>query len=294
MKPQIPAIIVVITLATSGRILGAEALPPLRIDAAVEIEMTTELGKTYDLQASVDLADWRSVQTLAGVGQPTSILLSIREQAVGYFRLVETPGPPGFTVPGINLEMTHLPAGWWAGKYEVTQAQFESLMGFNPSKFKGAQRPVEGIWWDDAVVFCWKLTEQERAAGRIPLGFTNFVYRLPTATEWRYACAGGSTNTYFWGDSIDPVRQYGWIDKTATMNVGSRMPNAFGLYDTVGNVWDWTSTRKEMTTSYLSFGGDWRSTTTLFLYYTLDWIGYGIRQDTQGLCGFRVVLAPPE
>ena len=84
-----------------------------------------------------------------------------------------------------------LTRGYWMGKYEVTQAQYEAIMGKNPSYFKGADLPVEQVTWYDAMTFCAKLTEQERAAGRLPEGYE---YTLPTESQWEYACRAGTVH----------------------------------------------------------------------------------------------------
>ena len=129
---------------------------------------------------------------------------------------------------------------FFMGKYEVTQAQYEAVMGNNPSDFKGAKRPVEYVNWDDAVEFCRKLTQK-----------TGESYRLPSEAEWEYACRAGTTTPFYFGDTITPdLVNYGssapygsapkglWRKKT---DVGSFPPNAFGLYDMHGNVWEWCS-----------------------------------------------------
>ena len=128
------------------------------------------------------------------------------------------------------------------GKYEVTQKEYESVMGENPSHFKGGNLPVECVSWDEAVEFCEKLTEQERAAGHIS---KEQKYRLPTEEEWEHACRAGTTTDYYTGDSEADLARAGWYydnsgDKTHP--VGQKEPNAFGLYDMHGNVWEWTST----------------------------------------------------
>ena len=87
--------------------------------------------------------------------------------------------------------------GFWLGKHEVTQAQWEQVMGSNPSNFKGANRPVETVSWNDVTSFCEKLTEQERTAGRLPVGM---AYQLPTEAQWEYACRAGTTTAYSWGE----------------------------------------------------------------------------------------------
>ena len=122
------------------------------------------------------------------------------------------------------------------GIHEVTQAQYEQVMGVNASKYKGADNPVETVSWEDAVEFCRKLSElpAEKAAGN--------VYRLPTEAEWEYACRAGTTTKYSFGDDESKLGDYGWFSEnsgTKTHPVGGKKPNAWGLYDMYGNVWEW-------------------------------------------------------
>jgi len=122
------------------------------------------------------------------------------------------------------------------GVYEVTQEQYEQVMGTNPSKSKGPQNPVENVSWDDAVEFCRKLSErpEEKLAG--------YVYRLPTEAEWEYACRAGTTTRYSCGDSNSKLGDYASYDETSgntTHPVGGKKPNPFGLYDMHGNVFEW-------------------------------------------------------
>jgi formylglycine-generating enzyme required for sulfatase activity len=122
------------------------------------------------------------------------------------------------------------------GTHEVTQEQYQKVMGTNPSKFKGPQNPVEQVIWNDAVEFCRKLSEQpeEKAAG--------YMYRLPTEAEWEYACRAGTTTTYSFGDDASKLAQYAWYDKNSgntTHAAGQKKPNAWGFYDMHGNVWEW-------------------------------------------------------
>jgi formylglycine-generating enzyme required for sulfatase activity len=137
------------------------------------------------------------------------------------------------------------------GKYEVTQAQWERVMGNNPSRFKGADRPVENVSWSDAVEFCKKLTEMEKKAGRLPNGWK---YVLPTEAQWEYACRAGTTTAYSWGNDINSTRaNYNWDgggtsgnDFKQTRDVGQYAANPWGFFDMHGNVWEWVS--------------DWRAT----------------------------------
>jgi formylglycine-generating enzyme required for sulfatase activity len=115
---------------------------------------------------------------------------------------------------------------FYMGKYEVTQAQWRAAMGSNPSQFKGDDLPVENVSWNDAKEFCRKLSQM-----------TGREYRLPTEAEWEYACRAGTTGAYA-GD-LDAMA---WYDKNSggkTHPVGQKQPNAFGLYDMHGNVWEW-------------------------------------------------------
>ena len=122
------------------------------------------------------------------------------------------------------------------GVHEVTQAQYEQVMGVNPSRFKGGNKPVEMVSWDNAVEFCRRLSElpAEKAAGN--------VYRLPTEAEWEYACRAETTTMYSFGDDESDLGDYAWYGDNSgdkTHPVGGKKPNAWGLYDMHGNVWEW-------------------------------------------------------
>ncbi len=117
------------------------------------------------------------------------------------------------------------------GKFQVTQQQWQAVMGNNPSYFKGDNLPVEQISWEDAVSFCEKLSKQ-----------TGKIYRLPTEAEWEYACLAGSTGKYCFGDDEALLKDYAWYSENSgnkTHPVGEKLPNNWGLHDMHGNVWEW-------------------------------------------------------
>ena len=127
-----------------------------------------------------------------------------------------------------------LTQGFYLGKHEVTQEQWEKVMGTNPSNFKGATLPVETVSWKDAMNFCEKLTQVEKAAGRLPKGH---VYTLPKEAQWEYACRAGTTTAYSFGDQITPKQANYNVGKTTS--VGTYPANAWGFHDLHGNVFEW-------------------------------------------------------
>jgi formylglycine-generating enzyme required for sulfatase activity len=130
--------------------------------------------------------------------------------------------------------------GFYLGKYELTQAQWEKVMGSDPSRFKGTDRPVENVSWNDVVAFCKKLTEMEKKAGRVPKGM---AYQLPTEAQWEYACWAGTTTKYSWGDSINSSNANYDDNVEETTPVGKYPANPWGFHDMHGNVWEWCADR---------------------------------------------------
>mgnify|MGYP000362619098 CR=1 FL=1 len=129
-------------------------------------------------------------------------------------------------------------SGYWIGKYEVTQSEYQAVTGRNPSYFKGSNKPVENVSRKDVVKFCQKLTARELAAGRLTPGYE---YRLPTQAEWTFAARGGvkSRNYEYSGsDNIDDVAWYQGNSGKKTHDVGTKTSNELGIYDMSGNVWE--------------------------------------------------------
>ncbi len=164
-----------------------------------------------------------------------SIGMKLRLIPAGEFMM----GSPG-TESNADDETQHrvtLTKPFYLGVTEVTQEQYQKVMGKNPSQFKGPQNPVEKVRWADAVEFCRKLSAMpaEKTAGH--------VYRLPTEAEWEYACRSGTTTAYGFGDDASRLGDYGWYDNKnsgrTTHPVGGKQPNGWGLYDMHGNVMEW-------------------------------------------------------
>lgn len=115
---------------------------------------------------------------------------------------------------------------------EVTQAQWQAVMGSNPSYFKGDNLPVEQVFWEDVKDFIEKLNQKDPGKG----------YRLPSEAEWEYACRAVTTTNYYSGDSESDLGRAGWYYGNSgreTHPVGQKSPNNWGLYDMHGNVWEW-------------------------------------------------------
>ena len=140
--------------------------------------------------------------------------------------MMGSPEGEGYDSEKPQHEVTVQP--FYMGKYPITQAQYQQVMGKNPSGFKGDDRPVENVSWDDALEFCKNLSK-----------LTKKEYRLPSEAEWEYSCRAGTTTKYSFGDEItDKLANYGG-NVGETTSVGQYEANNFGLFDMHGNVWEW-------------------------------------------------------
>lgn len=154
---------------------------------------------------------------------------------------------------GVKLELVDIPAGSFSmgsdereaekpihkvnlkafkiGKYAITQKQYQSVMGNNPSNFKGDNLPVEKVSLDNAIAFCKKLS-----------GMVEKTIKLPSEAQWEYACRAGSTGKYCFGDDVNQLEKYAWYDKNSgskTHPVREKLANSWGLHDMHGNIWEW-------------------------------------------------------
>jgi formylglycine-generating enzyme required for sulfatase activity len=205
---------------------------------------------------------------------------------------------------------------FYMGVFEVTQEQYEQIMGQNPSTFKGAKNPVENVSWNDAVKFCRKLSAR-----------TGKKVMLPTEARWEYACRAGTTTAFHTGDELKPGQAnagfpsnpgvwdkiMAWVGKflpqkattIQTTPAGSFPPNGFGLYDMHGNVWEWCSdwyddsyanaknqdpTGPDSGTIRFPRGGGWSRDPLYCRSAFRDWSSSGIRDLN---IGFRVAVDLP-
>jgi len=216
-----------------------------------------------------------------------------------------------------TLHQVTLTQGFWMGQFEVTQGEYLDVIGNNPSYFQdgwhnpdtgdsvtnGLAHPVDSVTWLEATDYCARLTERERLAGRLPEGY---LYRLPTEEEWEYACRAGTTNAFHYGAALRAgmanfyeLEEYdsalGTISNPSgtylgrTTEVGSYLPNGFGLYDMHGNVVEWC--QDWLGGLYVVRGGgfarngsDCRSARRVYYYDT----------SRYSMIGFRVVVAPDQ
>ncbi len=152
-------------------------------------------------------------------------------------------------------------------RFPVTQKLYFEVTGESPSCFKGAEKPVETVTWRDAVLFCNALSKQTGLEPCYEISTKNEEitfnaeangYRLPTEAEWEYACKAGTTGSRY--GEIDAIAWYKENSEGTTHDVGQKVPNAWGLYDLLGNVWEWCSDIYDETVygSYRVFrGGGW-------------------------------------
>jgi formylglycine-generating enzyme required for sulfatase activity len=140
--------------------------------------------------------------------------------------------PPGLFERGENRHIVMISRGFWMARTQVTQAQWQTVMGSNPSHFKGdPQRPVEMVSWHDCQEFCKRMSQA-----------TGSVVQLPTEAQWEWACRGTTTTRFYSGDTEADLKRVGWYwgnSDGKTHPVAQLRPNLWGLFDMHGNVWEW-------------------------------------------------------
>jgi formylglycine-generating enzyme required for sulfatase activity len=234
----------------------------------------------------------------------------------------ERPRSAARRVNGEDRVAVTLTTGIWLGKFEVTQAEWKQVMTAEPWNDKaitedegdeftkaGDDYPATFVNWNDAMEFCRRLTDRERQAGRLPEGWE---YTLPTDAQWEYACRAGTNNTFSFGDDESQLGEYAWyvgnLGKTGQQyahQVGRKKPNAWGLHDMHGNVWEWcrdwylenppggrdpeTKKRPGQYKCRATRGGSWSGAAR----FCQSVVSFGGDQEFRGSeQGFRVALSP--
>lgn len=341
--------------------VSAQSPPSLMVqvsNGSVWLSITGDVGSACTIQWTTNLYDasnWQFLTNLTPVLNSPCVVTDAAASVTSRFYRAFAQQVPTEVVPRPNMvwispgtfimgspaseaqrlldETQHrvtLTKGFYVCKYMVTQGDFLALMGINPGYFTtqdafgnpispDLNRPVEQVSWYEATNYCAQLTQQEQAAGRLPSGW---VYRLPTESEWEYACRAGTTSAFYYGRTLrgwmaNFCGYYGYdaasgqffdwnpnavyLQKTTT--VGSYQPNAWGLYDMHGNLWEWcqdlygdypagsvTDPQGPPSGSgYVTRGGSWGS-------YGVDCRsarrGTYYKSGSDYNVGFRIVLAP--
>lgn len=157
----------------------------------------------------------------------------------GEFMMGGRKGEKGYNSEEEQLHRVRINRHFLMGMFQVTQGEYASVVGQNPSVFHGKNRPVEHVSWREAAEFCLRLSElqEEKAAGR--------SYRLPTEAEWEYACRAGTETAFAFGEELTRLQANFFQEENEfgepmpTYAVGMYPPNAWGLFDMHGNVWEW-------------------------------------------------------
>ena len=223
-------------------------------DGNYSVVVSNDFGLVTSTPTSLQVDGTPSAHTVASIGMEMIFC------PPGTFTMGSPTSEAGRQSDETQHQVT-LTNGFYLGKYEVTQAQYQTVMNGNsaglnadPSQFKGSNRPVEQVSWEDAQIFLTRLNVIEQSAGRLPNGWK---YVLPTEAEWEYACRAGTTTAYSWGDDINSSRaNYNWDgafndgnDSQQTVEIGQFSVNPWGFFDMHGNVWEWVSDWK---TNYLT------------------------------------------
>jgi formylglycine-generating enzyme required for sulfatase activity len=203
-----------------------------------------------------------------GSGGQTNVVLTLKQLMAKNNVVTNTVG----------VVLVKISSGLWAGQFETTQAAYQKIVHGNPSAFKGAERPVDSVSWNNAVTFCANLTTQEQAAKELPDGYS---YTLPTQDQWLTLMGNASIK-----DAVMKLNN----GSSSTAPVGSLGANSLGLYDTRGNVMEWCLDSNNNGNRVLK-GGAWDTWLDINARPAFCW--YAGPDEAKNSYGFRVILAGP-
>ncbi len=244
--------------------LAVQVVQPLMLPGSFKFGITGPPG-VYSVLGSTNLTTWSAVgvasnplgsvnfHDVTANASPQKFYRALRQSPPANMVFIPpntfTMGSPTnepdrniFEGPQTTVTLTR---GFWIGKYEVTQGEYLAVTGENPSNFPGdLRRPISSVSWFEATNYCWKLTQQELAAGRISPGNH---YRLPTEAEWECAARVGTTTRFSYGNddqNYTSLTNYAWFldlghPDLTVHPVGQKLPNPWGIYDMHGHVWEW-------------------------------------------------------
>jgi formylglycine-generating enzyme required for sulfatase activity len=262
-----------------------------------------------DLAIPEEPKDEHGKPVRTGTDRATGLPMEVRHRKTG-IHLVLIPagkfmmGSPDPEKDRLNSEILHLvriTKPFYMGKYEVTQAAWEAVMGANPSKSKDERNPVETVNWQESQEFIRRLNEARKEAK------AKGEFSLPTEAQWEYACRAGSQTRCCFGDDQAKLGEYAWFEENSgdqTHPVGQKEPNAWGLYDMYGNVAEWCADwygsypTEEQVDPKGPEKGSMRVSRGFGLNVPTGWARSAMRgknaaEDRHHGQGFRVILAAP-
>jgi formylglycine-generating enzyme required for sulfatase activity len=204
------------------------AVDPLAADGLRPVDRGSMLGRIETVSGEVPLAMGQPEPAALSTSWTNSIGMEFVLIPAGTFTMGSPEDEAGRYRDEGPQHQVRISESFYLAKYPVTQAQWEAVMGNNPSHFKGANRPVETVSWEDAQAFIDKLNGREGVQ----------KYRLPTEAQWECACRAG-TETPRYHEDLEAIAWYGDNSGGETHDVGEKEPNAWGLYDTLGNIVEW-------------------------------------------------------
>jgi len=223
--------VTVIALVLVGVVAAVSLVPRAVAEEKQAVSQAKEVGdKTKEMPKELTVSPAKELTVDLGKGIKLEMVLI----PAGEF-MMGSPDSEKIALPSERPQhRVHITKPFYLGKYLVTQEQWEAVMGYNPSRFKGPKNPVEMVSWEDCQQFLEKIDAK--------IGVQGEKFLLPSEAQWEYASRAGSTTRFYFGNKESALGEYAWYDGNSdekTHPVGEKKPNGWGLYDIYGNVWEW-------------------------------------------------------